>query len=217
MNRREANAALLSGLALTAIPFSTAAAQEPRQLPPPDKEGGRPLMQALNLRRSTREFSSRKLPDQVLSDLLWAAYGINRPSGDYTAPSWRHIIVTDVYAVMEDGAWLYDPKRHALIPHLAADIRALTGRQDFPATAPLNLVYVANGDRMKDLAAEERRLFCSVDAAFSGQNVYLYCASMGLGTVFRGAVDYPRLEKAMRLAEGQFVTFAQTVGYPKGV
>jgi len=151
-----------------------------------------------------------------LSDILWAAYGINRPNGDRTAPYWRHIMVIDVYAAMEDGVWLYDPKRHALLPHLPADIRAQTGRQDFVGAAPLNLVYVAHGERMKDLSAEDRKLFSCVDAAFIGQNVYLYCASAGLATVFRGAVDYALLEKAMRLGEGQFVTFAQTVGYPKG-
>ncbi|HEX4943164.1 MAG TPA: nitroreductase family protein, partial [Usitatibacteraceae bacterium] len=81
---------------------------------------------------------------------------------------------------------------------------------------PLNLVYVAHGDRMAELMPEDRKLFCSVDAAFIGQNVYLYCASAGLSTVFRGAVDYPRLVRAMRLPEDQFVVFAQTVGYPRG-
>jgi nitroreductase len=174
-----------------------------------------PLMEALSLRRSTREFSPRKLPDQVLSDILWAAYGVNRASGDRTAPCWRHILVIDVYAAMEDGLWLYDPKRHVLVANPAGDVRAQTGRQDFPAAAPLNLVYVAHGERMKELTPEDRKLFCSVDSAFIGQNVYLACASAGLVTVFRGAIDYPRLARAMRLPEEQFVTFAQTVGYPK--
>jgi nitroreductase len=125
-------------------------------------------------------------------------------------------MVVDVYAAMADGVWLYDPKRHALLPHLAADIRAQTGMQDFVGKAPLNLVYVAHGDRMQDISPEERRLYASVDTGFIGQNVYLFCASEGLGTVFRGAVDYKKLAQAMRLDEAQFVTFAQTVGYPKG-
>ena len=85
----------------------------------------------------------------------------------------------DVYAAMADGLWLYDPKRHALVAHPAGDIREHTGRQDFPAIAPLNLVYVAHGERMKELTPENRTLFCSVDAAFIGQNVYLYCAAAG--------------------------------------
>jgi nitroreductase len=191
-------------------------AQEARGLPAPRKNAGKPLMQALQLRRSIREFSPRPLPPQLLSDLLWAADGVNRPSGDRTAPYWRHIMVIDVYAAMADGVWLYDPKQHALRPHLDADIRAQTGLQDFVATAPLNLVYVAHGERMTDISLEERRLYGSVDAAFAGQNVYLFCASEGLATVFRGAVDQEKLGRAMRLANGQFVTFAQTVGFPQG-
>jgi nitroreductase len=123
-------------------------------------------------------------------------------------------MVIDVYATMADGVWLYDPKQHALLPYLDTDIRAQTGLQDFVATAPLNLVYVAHGERMKEFTPEERRLYSSVDAAFSGQNVYLYCASEGLATVFRGALDQEKLGRAMRLDDGQFVTFAQTVGYP---
>jgi nitroreductase len=208
------NAALLAGAALAAMPAAVLA-QEIRMLPNPRKEAGKPLMQALQLRRSIRQFSPRPLPPQTLSDLLWTAYGINRPSGDRTAPYWRHIMVIDVYAAMADGVWLYDPKQHALRPHLETDIRAQTGLQDFVATAPLNLVYVAHGERMKEISPEERRLYASVDAAFAGQNVYLYCASEGLATVFRGAVDYEKLKQAMQLEDGQFVTFAQTVGYPQ--
>jgi nitroreductase len=122
-------------------------------------------------------------------------------------------MVIDVYAVMADGVWLYEPKRHALLPQLGADLRAQTGLQDFVGTAPLNLVYVAHGERMQDVSPQERRLYASVDSGFIGQNVYLFCASEGLGTVFRGAVDYDKLSRAMQLDTDQFVTFAQTVGY----
>jgi nitroreductase len=214
VTRRQANAALLAMAAAAALPRA-AVAQPARALPAPRKYVGRPLMQALQARRSTREYSTRPLPASVLSDLLWAAYGINRPSGDRTAPYWRHIMVIDVYAAMGDGVWLYDPQAHALRRHLADDIRAQTGLQDFVAAAPLNLVYVVHGERMKDMSPEDRRLYGSVDAAFAGQNVYLYCASEGLATVFRGAIDYARLARAMQLPEGQFVAFAQTVGYPR--
>ena len=213
MNRREANRTLLAAGAMAALPVG-APAQELRALPAPRKEIGKPLMQALQARRSIREYSTRALSDQALSELLWAAYGINRPSGDRTAPYWRHIMVIDVYAAMADGVWLYEPKRHALRRQLDGDLRAQTGLQDFVATAPLNLVYVVHGERMKDVSPEDRRLYGSVDAAFAGQNVYLYCASEGLATVFRGAVDTAKLGQAMRLPAGQFVAFAQTVGYP---
>ena len=87
--------------------------------------------------------------------------------------------VIDVYAAMEDGVWLYEPKTHALLPHLPDDIRTATGLQDFVGTAPLNLVYVAHGEHMQDISAEERRLYASVDTGFIGQNVYLFCASEG--------------------------------------
>jgi nitroreductase len=215
MTRREANAGLLSSAVVGAMPGAPALGAQAVTLPAPRSEGGKPLIQTLRLRRSIREYSERPLPPQVLSDLLWAAFGVNRPSGDRTAPYWRHVMVIDVYAAMADGVWLYEPQQHALLPHLTADIRAETGVQDFVAGAPLNLVYVAHAERMKDVSPEERRLYASVDTGFIGQNVYLFCASEGLATVFRGAVDYKKLAQTMRLDEEQFITFAQTVGYPK--
>ena len=181
MTRRQANTAILAGAAvLVAAPASATQETEPIALPPPRGTGGKPLIEALMLRRSTREYSERPLPLQVLSDLLWAAFGVNRPSGDRTAPYWRHIMVIDVYAVMANGVWLYEPKRHALLPQLSGDVRAQTGLQDFVGIAPLNLVYVAHGERMQDISPQERRLYALVDSGFIGQNVYLFCASEGL-------------------------------------
>jgi len=172
MTRRQASTGILASAALAATPTVTVAqALKPLDLPPPRREGGQPLTTALKLRRSTREYSDRPLPVQVLSDLLWAAFGVNRPSGDRTAPYWRHIMVIDI--------------------------------------------YVAHGERMTDISAEARRLYASVDTGFIGQNVYLFCASEGLATVFRGAVDYPKLTRTLQLPDQQFVTFAQTVGYPR--
>jgi nitroreductase len=216
MTRRQTNAGLLAGAALAAAPAVVVAQDlKPLELPRPRSEGGMALTKALELRRSTREYSDRPLPAQVLSDLLWAAFGINRPSGDRTAPYWRHIMVIDIYVAMADGVRIYEPKAHALLPHLQGDIRAATGRQDFVASAPVNLVYVAHGERMLDISPEERRLYASVDAGFIGQNVYLFCASEGLATVFRGSLDYQRLAQTLKLPDQQFVTFAQTVGYPR--
>src|SRR5208337_4423369 len=213
LTRRRANAVILSA-GMAAAVQSPAPGETSRALPPPRQDGGKPLMEALKLRRSTRVYSSHLLSPQIISDLLWAAFGINRPSGDRTAPYWRHIMVIDIYAAMADGVWLYDPKAHALVPHSKDDLRALSGTQDFVGVAPLNLVYVAHGERMTDVSPEERRLFASADACFIGQNVYLFCASQGLATVFRGSANQARLGAAMGLPEGQFVTFAQTVGYP---
>jgi nitroreductase len=214
MTRRKANAGLLAAAIVAGTPAMAAGPAQVRDLPPPRSAGGKPLIEALKLRRSIREYANRPLPPQVLSDLLWSAFGINRPSGDRTAPYWRHVMVIDVYAALADGVWLYDPKLHRLEQRLPNDIRVQTGTQDFVASAPLNLIYVAHGERMTDISAEERRLYASVDTGFIGQNVYLFCASEGLATVFRGSVDTKKLAATLRLDEGQFVTFAQSVGYP---
>ena len=213
MTRREIVAGIFAGAAAAAAIPTSDAQMKTMALPAPRREGGRPLLSALNLRHSTRAYSSRALSTQALSDLLWAAFGVNRPSGDRTAPYWRHIMVIDIYLATADGVWLYEPKAHELQFYLPDDIRAQTGSQDFVAAAPLNLVYVAHGERMQDLKVEERRLYSSVDTGFIGQNVYLFCASEGLASVFRGAVDYAKLAEAMKLPDQQFVTFAQTVGY----
>ncbi len=217
MMRRDVNKGILASAAAVAggVGVSAKGAPAAVALPAPRTEGGMSLMGALKLRRSTRDYSERPLSAQTLSNLLWAAFGVYRPNGDRTAPYWRHVMVIDVYVAKADGVWLYEPKEHALQPYLPEDIRAQTGRQDFVASAPVNLIYVAHGERMADVSPEERHLYASVDAGFIGQNVYLFCAAEGLGSVFRAAVDYPKLGRALRLPQEQFVTFAQTVGYPR--
>ena len=184
----------------------------PHDLPPPRREGGMPLLTALNQRHSTRSYASKPISEQLLSDLLWAACGINRPNGDRTAPYWRHVMIMDIYVAMADGTWLYDPAIHRLLPHLPADLRDDTGLQDFTGDAPLDLIYVAHGERM-EVPEVERRLYASVDAGCIGQNVYLFCASEGLSTVFRGAIEREKLAATLQLPKEEFVTFAQTVGY----
>jgi SagB-type dehydrogenase family enzyme len=186
------------------------------RLPAPQTEGGMPLMQALKQRHSTRELSARALPPQVLSDLLWAASGVNRPgTGQRTAPTardWREI---DVYVAMADGTYRFEPDAHALRRVLPQDVRALTGIQDFVAQAPVNLVYVADLDRMGDTTAEHRLLYSATDAGFIAQNVYLYCASAGLATVVRGSIDREALGAVLGLRPGQRVILAQSIGYPR--
>jgi hypothetical protein len=182
-----------------------------RSLPAPRSSGGMPLIDALKLRRSMRAYSERPLEPQVLSDLLWAADGVNRPSGDRTAPYWRHIMVVQIYAAMADGVWLYEPRAHMLVRHTVADLRAETGTQDFVGAAPLELVYVAHGERMTDVDPEERRLFASADACFIGQNVYLFCASEGLATVFRGSANQAKLGAALNRRCAQVNTAISTL------
>lgn len=151
-----------------------------------------------------------------MSDLLWAAWGINRTdSGKRTAPSAMNWQEVDVYVSTADGLFLYDAKEHTLIPVLAKDLRALTGKQEFVKDAPVNLVFVADFSKMGDAPDENKMITAHADAGFIGQNVYLYCASAGLATVVRGLIDKPALEKAMGLRPDQKVILAQTVGYPK--
>lgn len=189
---------------------------EVARLLPPQTTGGMPLMQALQARHSAREFSDKPLPGQILSDLLWAAQGVNRPeTGKRTAPSardWREI---DVYLVKADGVFVYQPDGHALRKVSERDLRALTGKQDFPAEAALNLVYVADTRRMVDADEQQRQFYAAADAAFIAQNVYLFCASSGLAVVVRGLVDKDALVAALGLGPHQAIILAQTVGYPK--
>lgn len=185
------------------------------RLPKPKTEGGMPLMEALKKRRSSRRFAARKLPEKVLSDLLWAAFGVNRPDGRRTAPSavnWQEI---DIYVAMADGLWLFDAKAHDLKPVLKKDIRALTGTQGFVKDAPVNLIYVADFARMSGARRERDKVFYSAaDTGFISQNVYLFCAGEGLATVVRGLVDRAALAKAMGLRKDQRIILAQSVGYP---
>jgi len=186
------------------------------KLPAPQMTGGKPLLDCLKARQSARDFGAEKLSLQVLSNLLWAADGINRPdSGKRTAPSavnWQDI---DLYAATADGLFLYLPKEHALRKVLAEDVRAATGSQDFVKTAPLNLVYVSDYVRLPRGTDEDRKFHSAAHTGFISQNVYLFCASEGLITVVRGLVDREAAAKAMKLRPEQHITFAQTVGYPK--
>ncbi|MEN6622991.1 MAG: nitroreductase family protein [Smithella sp.] len=195
---------------------SLAANLETIKLPAPSLTGGKSLMQSLQTRKSSREFSTRKLPREVLSTLLWAAWGINRPeNGRRTAPSavnWQEI---DVYVAMAEGLYIYNAKENILKLVIGQDLRALTGKQSFVKDAPVNLIYVADYSRMGGGYVEERVFYSAADAAFIAENVYLYCASEGLATVVRGLVPRDDLAKAMHLRDNQKIILAQTVGYPK--
>jgi nitroreductase len=198
------------------ILFSCAAAAQELQpivLLKPQMEGGKPLMQALRERSSQREFAPDPLPPQVLSNLLWAAWGVSRPeSGKRTAPSAMNRQETDVYVASADGLYRYEAKDHRLLPVVKEDLRALTGGQAYVGTAPVNLVYVS---RAGGGSAEDQAIYGGAHAGFISENVYLFCASEGLATVVRGMVNREALAKAMRLGPGQKIILAQTVGYPK--
>jgi len=187
------------------------------QLPQPRTEGGKPLMQTLRERASSREFSTAALPPQVLSDLLWAAAGINRPeSGKRTAPSARDLREVDVYLATADGIFRYDASANALQPVASGDLRGATGVQPFVREAAVNLIYVVDQARLGNVSERDRMLYPAISAGAMVQNVYLYAASAGLATVVRAMVDRDALGTAMKLRPDQQVIICQTVGMPGG-
>lgn len=205
----------LSMFVLGIMSTAMAGSAEMLPLPPPQTEGGMPLMQALKERHSTREFSNKPLPMQLLSNLLWAANGVNRPdSGKRTAPTARDMREIQVYVARADGTYLFDPIAHSLRLISERDLRGLTGTQDFVSQAPLNLVYVSDTSLM-DTDDENKRFYSATDTGFIAQNVYLFCASTGLATVVRGSVDRKALAAALKLSPHQQIMLAQTVGYPR--
>jgi hypothetical protein len=210
-------AVLALGLFLAVTP-SVSLAQDAGiiKLPPPQTEGGKPVMQALKLRQSTRGGFGPDVPlsMQVLSNLLWAADGVNRPPNHRTAPSaadWQNI---DIYVTTADGLFLYDVLKHELKVLGKADIRGVAGQQDFVKTAPLNLIYVADlakaqfgGKKMPEV----EETWSYANTGFIAQNVYLYCASEGLACIVRAMIDKDVASKALNLRPDQKIILAQTI------
>lgn len=176
-------------------------------LPQPNKTGGKPLMEALSERQTSRNFIDKDLDEQTLSDLLWAAYGFNR-ADKRTAPSANDKQEFILYAVLKSGVYVYDAKANSLILKVKGDFRAKTGKQDFVAVAPLNIVFVVD-------ATKSNPEYAATDAGYISQNIYLYCASAGLGTVVRGWFDKEEVKAALQLSETEVPTLTQTVGYKK--
>jgi len=202
--------------------FASAQETEVIKLPSPQTDGGMPLMQALKLRKSTRGNygPDTKLPMQVISNLLWAANGVNRPDGMRTAPSaidWRNI---DIYVTTADGLFLYDADQHVLIVLGREDVRAVAGLQDFVKSAPLNLIYVADFAKAKGFGGDGETIPQAEVWSFAGtgaiaQNVYLFCASEGLACILRAMVDRDVIRKELKLRPDQKVMLAQTVAHFK--
>jgi SagB-type dehydrogenase family enzyme len=187
---------------------------EPIPLPPPQKDGGVPLMQALNARMSTKEFADKAVSRDHLANLLWAAFGINRPeSGKRTAATAANCQDIQVYVVFEQAAYVYDAEKHCLTPVVDRDIRPLAATQDYAQVAPINLVYVSDYSKMADRFQEKKPIYAAFHAGSISQNVYLYCASAGLACVVRDGVDRDGLKKALNLSEHQVIVMAQSVGY----
>jgi len=182
-------------------------------LPDANTSGGMSLMQALARRQSQREFAPEPLPLPVLSNLLWAAAGLNRPAlGGRTAPSALNAQEVDIYVALPAGLYRYAALGHALHLVRATDVRRVTGYQDFVDTAPLDLIMVADYSRMKLVPVAQRMAYAYACAGAMAQNVYLYCASEDLATVIRAWLDREALSKAMGLGTEQQVLLSQTVG-----
>jgi len=202
--------------------FSSAQDANVIKLPPPQMDGGKPLMQALKLRQSTRgNFGPDvKLSMQLISNLLWAADGVNRPDGKRTAPSavdWQNI---DIYVTTADGLFLYDAPKHELKVLGKEDVRAVAGQQDFVKTAPLNLIYVADFARAKGFGGKGEVMPTAEVWSFAGtgaiaENVYLFCASEGLACILRAMVDKDAITNTLKLRPEQKVILSQTVAHFK--
>ncbi|QSH42195.1 SagB/ThcOx family dehydrogenase [Lentisphaerota bacterium ZTH] len=201
-------------LIAAALLSSEIAAAKDINLPAPDKKGGKPLMECLSKRMTRRNFSSRKLPQQLLSDLLWAAWGINRPNGKRTAPSALNKQDISLFVVMHKGLYLYDPVDHKLIQKKSGDLRQFCGIQEFHKIAPVVLVYVSDLNKFGKGGAEHAKFYAAVDTGYISQNVYLFAASNDLATVVCGWLDRNQLAEKMGLPEHMKVLLSQPVGYP---
>ena len=183
-------------------------------LPPAQKTGGMPLMEAFQLRKSQRSYSSKELTSQQISNLLWAAYGINRPDGFRTVPAAKNWYEYDIYILKQDGWFLYEVSKHSLLKMGNEDLRIYGGTQDFVKAAPVILVYVADFGRMNDTTDELRKFFSAVDVGYISQNVYLWCASENLATIILGQVDKVKVREVLKLKPDQQVILSQPVAYP---
>lgn len=188
---------------------------EPIVLPPAQMEGGKPLLTALKQRQTTREFQVAKLPPQTLANLLWAGFGINRPEIDHrTAPSAMNSQEVDIYVALPEALYVYEAKPHRLKPVLAGDLRPKISSQAFAKDAAAIFVYVADLPRLAKAKPETRPLYARIDTGCICQNVYLCCASEGLGAVVFD-LDRAPLAAAMQLRSDQEITLAQAIGFPR--
>lgn len=190
--------------------FLLAQAEQNIELLKPILKGGKPFMEVLKERKSARSYSSKTLTNQELSNLLWAAYGINRLSGKRTAPSYNNAQEIDIYVILEGGVYVYNAKKHRLDFINGKDLRSLAGVQEYVETAPINLIYVADYEK-QNLGRE----VWYADTGFISQNVYLFCSSFNLSTSIRAAIDRERLSKEMGLRSNQEIILGQAVGYPR--
>jgi nitroreductase len=232
MNRRKFVKAVptLAFVAASGYSYQTAGPPELKTivLPQPEKEGGKSVLAALSARKTTRTISSKELPMQLVSNLLWAAFGVNRETAGFgkkgrTAPSASNSQEIDLYVALPAVVYLYDAQAHSLLPVAAGDFRSRSNRRGSASTAPLNIFYIADlsrydlGPSQPDRSIgdpEVQKSYYYTDTGFIAQNVYLYAASAGLAAWFHNC-DKENTVKEFNLKPTQRILFAQTVGYPE--
>ena len=175
------------------------------QLPEPTRNGGMPLMVAVNNRQSSREFTNATLTHQQLSDMLWIACGYNRPDKRTVATALNRQEMS-AYVITPEAVYRYEPKENKLIHINSGDHRSVSAMQDYAKEAPLNVALVA------DLAKQDKDIFAGMTVGAMSNNIYLWCASEGLKTVVRASFDQEGLKKALKLNDKETVLLVQTVG-----
>jgi len=207
-------ASLIATLCILASAAATNLLAQNITLPAPQKTGGMPLMEALAKRETSRLFdANRDLTPQQISNLLWAAFGINREDGRRTAPTASNRLELDLYVLLKTGAYLYDAKANTLVLVVAGDNRAIGGSQAFVKDAPITVLITADFTRMNGGDTPGNRQTASTDAGFVSQNIYLYCASEGLANGVRGSVDRAKVAAALFFKPTQWVTLGHSAGY----
>jgi len=191
---------------------------QPIVLPKPENDGGKTLLAAVQDRKSYRTVSDKPLPMQTLSNLLWAAYGVNRqqgPSGKTgrTAPSAHNSQEIDLYVALPEGVYLYEPVPHRLTPIVAGDFRSRSADKGSALNAPVNIFFVVDFSRYEKGDPETWKSFYYVTTGAISQNIYLFAASQGLATWFHEC-NKNDATKDFNLRPQQRILFAQTVGYP---
>ena len=183
----------------------------------PSKAGGSSVMEAFSNRKSSREFSNKKLSTQDLSDLVWATAGINRQDKDLrTAPSWRNYQDVDLYVCFPEGVYFYNAKEHVLEPFAKGDFYPLIATiQPFVNDAPVILLLVTDLSKMNDDDKDYQMVIAGLDAGIISQNISIFCAGKNMATVPRGFMKKEELKKALKLKESQHIMLNHPVGYVK--
>ena len=186
------------------------------KLPEPDKNVSMTLYQALQQRKSVREYSTKDIDDMKLSQLLWAAVGINRPDGHLTAPTAVNAQDITVYVCRKDGAYLYVAKDNTLQKVSDKDLReSVAANQKFAAVAPISLVIVTDNAKFRGGSTNGPTISGAIDAGYVSQNIDLACEALGLCTVPRATMDKETLKKELKLTDSQNPILNHPIGYKK--